>query len=112
MSTLITLTLLPLGFIFTHIEKTTMPLGLGLVVFLFFLRTQIRVQHKEYWQLLYSRKAIAEDRNRLQTVLDAIPGFVSWIGPDLCYKGINKSLADLFGMSTSEFVGKRVSRAR
>lgn len=104
----LTTQLIPMCYLFTHIERTTLPLGISMVVYLFFLRTQIRVQNREYWQLLYSRKSIAEDRNRLQTVLDAIPGFVSWVGPDLCYKGINRNLADLLGMTASELLGKRI----
>ncbi|WP_254566038.1 PAS domain S-box protein [Oscillatoria sp. HE19RPO] len=46
--------------------------------------------------------------DRLQAVLDTVPGCVSWIGSDLRYLGVNRYLANLFGRSPSEFVNHPV----
>lgn len=46
--------------------------------------------------------------DRLQAVLDTVPGCVSWIGSDLRYLGVNRYLASLFGRSPSEFVNHPV----
>ncbi|MEB3343268.1 EAL domain-containing protein [Okeania sp.] len=45
---------------------------------------------------------------QLQTLLEAIPGLVSWISSDLCYLGVNNHLADIFKMSPEEFIGKNI----
>ena len=46
--------------------------------------------------------------DRLQAVLDTVPGCVSWVGSDLRYLGVNRYLASLFGRSPFEFVNHPV----
>ncbi len=46
--------------------------------------------------------------DRLQAVLDTVPGCVSWIGSDLRYLGVNRYLAHLFGRSPGEFINQEV----
>lgn len=46
--------------------------------------------------------------DRLQAVLDTVPGCVSWVGSDLRYLGVNRYLASLFGRSPAEFVNHPV----
>ncbi|WP_198017815.1 PAS domain S-box protein [Oscillatoria acuminata] len=46
--------------------------------------------------------------DRLQAVLDTVPGCVSWIGSDLRYLGVNRYLANLFGRSPSDFINHPV----
>ncbi|MCT7981398.1 PAS domain S-box protein [Laspinema olomoucense] len=46
--------------------------------------------------------------DRLQAVLDTVPGCVSWLGSDLRYLGVNRYLANLFGRSPSDFVNQPV----
>ncbi|MCT7983927.1 PAS domain S-box protein [Laspinema sp. A4] len=46
--------------------------------------------------------------DRLQAVLDTVPGCVSWIRSDLRYIGVNRYLANLFGRSPSDFVNHSV----
>jgi len=48
---------------------------------------------------------LIEARDRLQTILDTVPGHVSWISSDLKYLGVNKSLAAQFGKLPNEFLG-------
>jgi C4-dicarboxylate-specific signal transduction histidine kinase len=42
----------------------------------------------------------------LEAVIEAMPGFVSWVKSDLTYIGVNKRLAAQFNVSPQEFVGK------
>ncbi|MGL5192925.1 MAG: PAS domain-containing protein, partial [Chroococcales cyanobacterium] len=46
--------------------------------------------------------------DRLQAVLDTVPGCVSWVGSDLRYLGVNRYLASLFGRSPVDFVNHPV----
>ncbi|MGD1902795.1 MAG: ATP-binding protein [Geitlerinemataceae cyanobacterium] len=46
--------------------------------------------------------------DQLRAVLDAVPGFVSWMGTDGRYLGVNRHLADSLDMPASDFVGKEI----
>ncbi|WP_247216754.1 EAL domain-containing protein [Synechococcus sp. C9] len=48
------------------------------------------------------------DREELQTVLDAFPGTVSWIGQDLRYLGVNRQLAHSLNLPVTAFPGREV----
>lgn len=52
--------------------------------------------------------ALQEAKNQLLAVLDAVPGFVSWISSDLHYLGVNQYLAESFNLSPEEFIGQKV----
>jgi signal transduction histidine kinase/ActR/RegA family two-component response regulator len=45
-------------------------------------------------------------REQLHTVLDAVPGLISWLDADLCYLGVNQQLADLCHLSAAQFIGR------
>ncbi|MGK7919654.1 MAG: adenylate/guanylate cyclase domain-containing protein [Trichodesmium sp.] len=47
-------------------------------------------------------------KEQLQTVLEAVPGIVSWISSDLHYIEVNQQLADIFHLPRAEFVGKHI----
>ncbi len=47
-------------------------------------------------------------KEQIQTILDAVPGIVSWISADLHYLGVNRHLAELYDLSPEEFVGKDI----
>ena len=51
---------------------------------------------------------ISEANERLQTLLEAIPGLVSWISSDFHYLGVNRHLAKIFNMAPEEFIGKHI----
>jgi PAS domain S-box-containing protein len=53
--------------------------------------------------------SLQQARDRLQAVLDAVPGSVAWISSDLKYLGVNKYLAQSFQMSPAEFVGQNIN---
>jgi len=58
------------------------------------------------------RKQAAEELQRskdhLRAVLDAVPGFVSWIAKEGYYLGVNRHLADSYGMPPEAFIGKEL----
>jgi len=45
-------------------------------------------------------------KNKLETLLEAVPGVVSWIDRDLRYLGVNHHLAALFDAEPEDFVGR------
>ena len=47
-------------------------------------------------------------KEQLQAVLNAVPGYVSWMDADLKYIGVNENLAASFNLSTDEFKGKEI----
>ncbi|NEO56783.1 MAG: EAL domain-containing protein [Okeania sp. SIO3B5] len=51
---------------------------------------------------------VTETDEQLQTLLEAIPGLVSWISSDLCYLGVNRHLAEIYKLSPEEFIGKEI----
>ncbi|WP_231505957.1 PAS domain S-box protein [Planktothrix serta] len=65
-----------------------------------------------YWIDISDRKQ-AEERlkttyEQLQAVLDAVPGFVSWISNDLHYLGVNRHLANTYHLQPEDFVGQEI----
>ena len=50
----------------------------------------------------------SEGNEQLESVLNAIPGFVSWIDSNQVYLGVNKNLSDFFNMEPKDFIGKRL----
>ncbi|BDI20908.1 hypothetical protein ANSO36C_67100 (plasmid) [Nostoc cf. commune SO-36] len=55
-----------------------------------------------------AEKKLQAARDQLQTVLEAVPGIVSWVSSDLGYLGVNKHLADSFNLSPEAFVGQDI----
>lgn len=53
-------------------------------------------------------KHLNETEDQLRAVLDAVPGFVSWMGVDGRYLGVNRHLAQSLDMTVSDFVGKEI----
>ena len=47
-------------------------------------------------------------QEQFKTILEAIPGIVSWIGSDLCYLGVNKHLAKTYNLPQEAFVGQHI----
>ena len=55
-----------------------------------------------------AKKSTDGDYKRLQAVLEAIPGYVSWVSSDLKYLGVNKNLADSLQINPKDIIGKDV----
>ena len=60
------------------------------------------VEHKQ------ARDALQAANVRLQTVLEAVPGTVSWISSDLDYIEVNQKLADIFDLRREKFAGQDI----
>ncbi len=58
--------------------------------------------------IINAEKTLKEERDIIQTVLDTVPGEVSWINKDLVYLGANKFLARKHNIKKEDFVGRRV----
>lgn len=46
--------------------------------------------------------------DQFKAVLETIPGIVSWIGEDMCYRGVNTHLANMFGLTPEDFLGQDI----
>ncbi|MEH2022891.1 PAS domain S-box protein [Nostoc sp.] len=55
-----------------------------------------------------AEKNLQQAKEQLQTVLDAVPGFVSWVNYDGYYLGVNRHLAESFNLTTDAFVGQEL----
>ena len=55
-----------------------------------------------------AEQALRSAKDQLQAILEAVPGDVSWIGDDLRYLGVNRHLAETFGIPVAEFAGKDI----
>ncbi|MCI0657014.1 MAG: hypothetical protein L0170_08080, partial [Acidobacteria bacterium] len=53
-------------------------------------------------------EALQHARDQLRAVLDAVPAWVSWIGSDLKYLGVNRHMASVLQAAPEEFVGREV----
>lgn len=51
---------------------------------------------------------LEQAKEQLQTVLDAVPGFVSWVNSDGYYLGGNRHLAESFNLTTDAFIGQEL----
>ncbi|MDY7022236.1 MAG: PAS domain S-box protein, partial [Cyanobacteriota bacterium] len=65
-----------------------------------------------YWIDISDRKQserqVQSANEQLQAVLDAVPGFVSWVDSDLNYLGVNRQLAKAMNCPPEDFIGQKV----
>lgn len=100
---------IPLIELFLEKDRQSLAMGLIFMIYYGFLWFQLKLQHRNYWDDLHSHKYLMEEKNRLQAVLDAIPGLVSWVGSDLVVHGVNVNYAMNYGGAPGEFIGKRLA---
>ncbi|MGJ5674789.1 MAG: PAS domain S-box protein [Nostochopsis sp.] len=55
-----------------------------------------------------AEEKLRQAKEQLQTVLDAVPGFVSWVSSDGRYLGVNKRLAQSFNLTPDAFIGQEL----
>ncbi|MGL6139261.1 MAG: adenylate/guanylate cyclase domain-containing protein, partial [Planktothrix sp.] len=55
-----------------------------------------------------AEESLINAKNQLQTVLEAVPGTVSWINSDLRYIEVNQRLADMFSMPRETFIDQDI----
>ncbi|MEM8640925.1 MAG: adenylate/guanylate cyclase domain-containing protein [Cyanobacteria bacterium P01_G01_bin.54] len=51
---------------------------------------------------------IAQAKNQLAAVLDAVPGSIAWINRQGIYIGVNRHLANLVGLAPHDFIGQSI----
>ncbi|WP_448562925.1 adenylate/guanylate cyclase domain-containing protein [Trichothermofontia sp.] len=52
--------------------------------------------------------ALHTTKDQLEAILEAVPGFVSWVSDDLHYLGVNRYLAEMFDLPREAFVGQPI----
>lgn len=55
-----------------------------------------------------AQEALQQAKTQLQTILEAVPGTVSWISSDLRYLGVNRHLATLYGLPPEAFINQDI----
>ena len=59
-------------------------------------------------ELKQTEVALQQAKEQLHAVLDAVPGFVSWISADGTYLGVNRHLANSFNLPPDAFIGQEL----
>ncbi|MFP4299263.1 MAG: PAS domain-containing protein [Spirulinaceae cyanobacterium] len=80
------------------------------------LREANQILQSEVSDRLQAQKKLARSTEQLQAVLDAVPGFVFWVGqgdrphsryaPNLRYLGVNHRFAKAFNLNTDAFINQ------
>ncbi|OFZ53343.1 MAG: hypothetical protein A2428_10285 [Bdellovibrionales bacterium RIFOXYC1_FULL_54_43] len=73
-----------------------------------FLWFQLKIQSGVYWNGLHYQRHLRDEKQRLQAVLDSIPGPVLWINRDLVCRGVNKNYAANFGAQPDDLAGEKL----
>ncbi|WP_404790293.1 ATP-binding protein [Altericista sp. CCNU0014] len=81
----------------SELQKLNLELRIG---------NKIREFHEAERQKTERELHIAKDR--LQAVLDAVPGCVAWVSADLSYLGMNQLMAQTFQLDIRDFMGETV----
>jgi PAS domain S-box-containing protein len=68
-------------------------------------KEQLVVEVTERYQ---AEDALRSTQDQLQAMLEAVPGIVSWISSDLRYLGVNRQLANAFGLPPEAFIGQDI----
>jgi signal transduction histidine kinase len=89
-------------------ERGALAMALIFITYYLFLWAQVRIQNRIYQDGIRYRAKLTEERNRLQSALDAIPGLVSWVGSDLRYRGVNRNFAANYEAEPREFPGQEL----
>lgn len=55
-----------------------------------------------------AENALRSAKEQLEAALEAVPGVVSWISHDLRYLGVNRHLAEMFGIPAEDFIGRDI----
>lgn len=58
--------------------------------------------------LIKAQYELEEKEQYNRAIIDAMPGFVSWVDSDLNYLGVNNHLCEFFDAKPSDFIGKRL----
>lgn len=71
--------------------------------------SKMAFQLKQSFEILEKQnKDLAQTKEQLKAVIDAVPGSISWIDSEGLYIGVNSYLADFWNLSPDAFIGKEV----
>jgi PAS domain-containing protein len=73
-----------------------------------FAEKDVIIFTQEITELIKAKEEAIQSEKNLRNVIDAIPGFVSWVNKDLYYQGVNAKLAQAFDSVPDDFVGKSI----
>lgn len=92
-----------------RMEPQSAGLVLIFITYYLFLAFQLKIHHQSFWEGVLNRERLTQERNRLQNVVNAIPGLVVWVGLDLKIRGLNRNYAQNYSGTVDEFLGKDLS---
>ena len=55
-----------------------------------------------------AQAALIDAKEQLEAVLNAVPGFVSWVNSDFRYLGVNRHLANAYNLASEEFIDQEI----
>lgn len=73
-----------------------------------FVEGRINLYLTDVTELLETKRVFQEREQYNRAILDAMPGFVSWIGKDRKYLGVNNHMCDFFGKKSDDFIGHTI----
>ncbi len=76
------------------------------ILYLFFLIVQARTVSHTAIKAIRFRHSSMTEREKTQAILEALPGYISWVDLDGNYRGVNERLARFFNLTPADFVGK------
>ncbi len=100
---------IPLIKLLIMMNRESLSFALIFISYYGFLWLQLRIQSAVYWDGLHYQRHLREEKQRLQAVLDSIPGPVLWINRELVCRGVNKNYAANFGAQPDELVGEKLN---
>jgi signal transduction histidine kinase/uncharacterized membrane protein YwaF len=90
------------SFIDDSYHKTFLLSQIAFGVFNFFTFYLIESKTKDF------NKELEEINKYNKLLIDALPGFVSWVDFNLTYKGVNKNMCQFFCLDESNFIGTKI----
>lgn len=69
---------------------------------------QVNIYLTDVSEIEKTQRFAIEKEQYAMAIIDAIPGFVSWVDSDFRYLGVNKKMQEFFNLSEEQFVGNKV----
>ena len=73
-----------------------------------YVNNKVNLYLTDVTELLETKEEIEKKEQYNRAIIDAIPGFVSWIDSDYKYLGVNDHMCEFFDKQQNEFVGKSI----
>lgn len=92
----------------SHPDGIALPYLMIFLMYCAFLYKQSSIYFTSLIQKFKNEMKLEEERALLSTILDTVPGFLSYIDKDLRYVAMNANLRNALGLRENEYVGKPV----